>query len=83
MHNMNLALMAKLGWKLILESDSLWARILASKYVRGDINLDKLTKKNGSSNAWRSISSTTNLLKRGERIIVCNGLNTLFLRDSF
>ena len=51
---MNLALMAKLGWKLILESDGLWTRILASKYVRGNINLDKLTKKNGSSNAWRA-----------------------------
>ena len=48
---MNLALMAKLGWRLISEGDILWAHILVSKYVRGAINLDKITKKNGSSNA--------------------------------
>ena len=80
---MNLALMAKLGWRLILEGDSLWARILISKYVRGEIYLDKITKKHGSSNAWRGISSATDLLKRGARIIAYNNQNTLFWRDSW
>ena len=80
---MNLALMAKLGWRLILEGDSLWARILAIKYVRGEINLGKITKKHGSSNVWRGISSAIDLLKRGARIIVYNNQNTLFWRDSW
>ena len=61
---MNLELMEKLGWRLVLEGDSLWARIQASKYARGEVSLDKLTKKHGGSNAWREISSATDLLKK-------------------
>ena len=83
MHNMNLALTEKLGWRPILKGDSMWTRILASKYVREEINLDKLIKKHGSSNAWRGISSATDLLKRGARITVYNSQNTLFWRDSW
>ena len=37
MHNLNIALMAKLGWKLLTEKEKLWARVITNKYMRGSI----------------------------------------------
>ena len=33
----NLALMTKLGWRLITEKDRLWAKTITSKYTRGEV----------------------------------------------
>ena len=37
--------------------DSLWARTLASKYIRGEANHSKLPRKNCFSKAWRGITT--------------------------
>ena len=50
-HEMNLALMAKLGWRLLKEKGSLWAKVLTSKYTKGEINPAKLIKRQHASNA--------------------------------
>ena len=52
MYHMNLAFMEKLGWRLLIEvkENKLWARILATKYIRGETKLSELIKKHGSSN---------------------------------
>ena len=52
MHGMNLALLAKLGWRLISEKDHLWVRMLIHKYIRGKVSFSKLVRKQTSSNVW-------------------------------
>ena len=54
--SLNLAFMEKLGWRLVIEQESLWAKVITKKYVRGEIGLKKLNKKQGSSNTWRGIA---------------------------
>ena len=44
MQEMNLAFMSKLGWKVLTNKESLWAKTLICKYVRGPFNLTKLKK---------------------------------------
>lgn len=34
MKDLNLALIAKLGWRFLNEKDGLWSKVLLSKYVR-------------------------------------------------
>ena len=48
MRNLNLAFMAKLGWRLLLGSNPLWVQLLHAKYIRGNIELSKI-KRNGRS----------------------------------
>ncbi|KAG7564109.1 Ribonuclease H domain [Arabidopsis suecica] len=55
--NMNKALLAKIGWRLLHETGSLWAKILRTKYKVGDPH-DKtwaVVKSNWSS-TWRSVT---------------------------
>ena len=37
MHYMNLALMAKLGWRLLTEQNCLWTKVMIGKYIRGAV----------------------------------------------
>ena len=36
--SLNLAFMAKLGWRFLTSREDLWARILQAKYVRGKVD---------------------------------------------
>ena len=63
-HSFNLAMLAKQGWRLITEPDSLCARVLRAKYYPlGDIL--KAGPKAGSSFTWQSILAGLTTLKRG------------------
>ncbi|XP_010473926.1 PREDICTED: uncharacterized protein LOC104753360 [Camelina sativa] len=59
--DMNKALIAKVGWRLLHDKQSLWARVLRSKYKVG------VVKSNWSS-TWRSTGT-------GLREVVCKGQN--------
>ena len=68
----NLALLAKQGWRLLANHNSLVAKIFKEKYFpNGDI----LTAKLGSSPfyAWRSIYNSLEVIQRGTRWRVGNG----------
>lgn len=71
--DINSALLAKLGWMLASNVDSLWTLILKAKYLRGK-SLFETQKANGSSMVWQGILSARPFL----RIWVCykigNGL---------
>lgn len=55
---MNKALIAKLGWRLLQNHDSLWARLLRKKYkVGGSHDTDWLVGKSSWSSTWRSIAA--------------------------
>ena len=59
---MNLAMLAKLGWRILIKKDSLWVKVLMCKYVKDELTPEKLLKKTSSSNAWRGIIATSSML---------------------
>ena len=81
-HDMNLAFMANVGWRLIVENQSLWAQVLTYKYIKGDISITKLTNKPTSSNLLEGVASAVDILLKGTRRRIYNGLDTLFWRDT-
>ncbi|KAG7559744.1 Ribonuclease H-like superfamily [Arabidopsis thaliana x Arabidopsis arenosa] len=53
---MNKALLAKLGWRLLHEKTSLWVRVVSCKYKVGDLQDVAWTKaKSNWSSTWRSV----------------------------
>ncbi|XP_019174227.1 PREDICTED: uncharacterized protein LOC109169788 isoform X1 [Ipomoea nil] len=66
-HQMNLAFLAKMGRRLINESDSLWARTMKAKYIRSNDYMPDFTWKPGSSNLWRGICKVKDILAEGLR----------------
>lgn len=76
--DMNMAFMVKLGWRLLREKESLWARVIINKYMGGNSDIENIKKKNGASNAWKGIVAGADILKRGWRRFPRNGRNTLF-----
>lgn len=63
---MNNALLARLGWKLINEQESLWSRVLLSKYGGGREGLNVLAPKQGASHTWRGIINSSNVIREVE-----------------
>lgn len=59
---MNVALLAKLGWKMIKFPNLLWARVLRAKY--GD-PLATVQKREDISQVWRSILASSGVLQEG------------------
>ena len=53
------------------------------KNVTGDADLSELVSKQGSSNAWKGITSSVEILHKGSRADVRNGKFTLFWRDKW
>ncbi|CAA7036129.1 unnamed protein product [Microthlaspi erraticum] len=80
---MNVALVAKVGWRVLHDKTSLWAQVLRSKYKIGDLqNRNWLRVKGTWSSTWRSIAL-------GIREVICpahgwvigNGRNINFWTD--
>ena len=68
----NLAMLAKQGWRLISNPNSLVAQIYKARYYpHGDIFRAKLGS--SPSDAWRSILNWLEVVKRGTRWRVGNG----------
>ena len=82
MKKVNLAIMAKLGWRFLTNKKDLWVCVLQGKYVKGNMEIHKLIRKQHSSNAWQSIVGS-NVLRKGMKARVSNGKDTLFWRDSW
>ena len=68
----NLAMLAKQGWRILTNPDSLMAWVFKAKYFPFD---DVLNSKIGSnpSYAWRSIHNNLEVIRRGTRQRVGNG----------
>jgi hypothetical protein len=80
MHLLNLALLAKQGWRLIQNPESLCARVLKSKYYpKGDL-LNTVFSTDASP-VWRGIEHGLELLKKGLIWRVGNGKNIQIQRD--
>lgn len=63
-HVFNLAMLAKQGWRLLQNPDSLCAKVLQAKYYQEKTCLEAKPKV-GISYTWRSIMRGIQLVKKG------------------
>lgn len=72
MHEVNNSLISKLAWKVMRNDDSLWIKLLCSKYLKGK---DWRSAKEGphQSWVWRSILKALPLLSWGSCFLVGDG----------
>ncbi|KAL0884467.1 hypothetical protein Bca101_008448 [Brassica carinata] len=78
----NDALLAKIGWRLIKEPQSLLARVLLGKYARDTGFLD-CTTSTTASHGWRSVLAGREILKKGLSWVVGNGESILVWGDAW
>jgi hypothetical protein len=64
LHSFNIAMLAKQGWRLLTDPNSLCARVLKAKYFPST-NVLHAEPKEGMSYTWRSILKGIELLKEG------------------
>ena len=78
----NLALLAKQGWQILSNPNSLMARVYKAKYFPYD---DILNAKLGSnpSYAWRSMFNSLEVIRKGTRWRVGNGKRIHLLEDKW
>lgn len=75
--DMNMAFMAKLGWQIATNKESLWVKVFTSKYGQGKTGIiDVIRAKPNCSNAWRGIVAALPTVRKGVRHHVRNGRNT-------
>jgi ribonuclease HI len=79
----NIALLAKLNWRLVEEKDSLWAKTLLAKYCpNGPLDINERTSRSGSSN-WRGLKMGHEIFRKGIRWVVRNGHSVSFWHDNW
>ena len=78
MRQVNAAFLAKLGWRLLAEPQSLWSRILRAKYCENRCDIDMFKEKANASNAWRGIIQNVDIVRKGVNMAVGNGAKTFF-----
>ena len=77
----NLALLAKLNWRVMEELDSSWAKTLIAKYCPNGIMDERLrTRRSGSSN-WKELRKGHEVFRKGLRWVVNNGHTVSFWHD--
>lgn len=74
----NAAFMTKLGWRILVEPNALWARVLRAKYCSGRCDIDMFLPKPGMSNVWRGVTENAKFLCEGSQVAVNIGKTTLF-----
>ncbi|XVE58507.1 hypothetical protein DITRI_Ditri04bG0175000 [Diplodiscus trichospermus] len=83
LRNMNLAFMAKLGWRMWNESDQLWVRVVTGKYIHHNVDVNSFTPEQGSSNLWQGLVKAQSVLSKGIKPAVRGGNNTYFWLDAW
>lgn len=78
--DINTALLAKLGWKLARESDSLWCRALRAKYMKVKC-LFEIGIAKGSSPGWNGILSSRHALINRACFKIGNGCKINLWKD--
>uniref|UniRef100_A0A2N9HXU9 CCHC-type domain-containing protein n=1 Tax=Fagus sylvatica TaxID=28930 RepID=A0A2N9HXU9_FAGSY len=77
----NLALLAKLNWRVMENPNSLWAKTLIAKYCPNGIMDERLeTRRSGSSN-WKGLKKGHEVFRKGLRWVVNNGQEISFWHD--
>ncbi|KAL9460480.1 hypothetical protein AB3S75_003642 [Citrus x aurantiifolia] len=83
MEEMNQALLMKLSWEIVSNSDKLWVKVFCSKYGLESSNLPMALPDKPGSQIWRAVCSTSTWLAtvQGARWFVCDGGRARFWID--
>ena len=81
MHQMNLAFLAKLCWRMLQEKESLWVRVVSQKYIHNDAQVTSFKPKTSPSNVWQGLIRAAPVLNMGVRGLVTNGRDMSFWLD--
>ncbi|KAJ6901416.1 hypothetical protein NC651_019242 [Populus alba x Populus x berolinensis] len=73
----------KLGWGILHDSDSLWASVLRSKYIRTQEGTDQVHAKGRDSPLWKAICKVFPDVITGTAWSVRNGRNVKFWSDKW
>lgn len=81
--DMNKALIAKVGWRLLHDTESLWASVLRSKYSVGSIHdLSWMRARKNGSSTWRSVAlGLREVVYPGHSWVIRNGREIKFWTD--
>ncbi|KAL1214405.1 putative ribonuclease H protein [Cardamine amara subsp. amara] len=82
---MNTALLAKVGWRIIHDNVSLWARVLRKKYKVADVHDMAWTiAKSNWSSTWRSVGmGLREVVLQGLSWVIGDGRNIKFWTDKW
>ncbi len=80
LESFNLALLAKQGWRLIHESQSLFAKVFKAKYFPNCSFLQAKVKP-GCSYVWRSLAASRHVLEQGSKWRIGNGKSISICQD--
>ncbi|CAL1381562.1 unnamed protein product [Linum trigynum] len=78
---MNEAFMMKIAWRLMTEADSLWARVVRSKYLRRTDGGWQPRTEGRLSNLWRGVLKVLHHLPKGMMWNIKSGLQMRFWED--
>lgn len=83
--DMNKALLAKVGWRLLHDGDSLWAKVVRSKYkVKDAHDIKWLEAKTTWSSTWRSVTmGLREVVMPGVSWVIGDGKVTRFWQDKW
>ena len=79
----NLALIAKLNWKLLYEDHSPWAQVLKAKYLSNNTSRNPWTSKGSCSRTWAACKAAKPLLDSGIQKVITFGASTSFWFDNW
>jgi ribonuclease HI len=77
----NIALLAKLNWRVMEDADVLWAKTLQSKYCPSGIMDDRLKARRSGSSNWKGLKVGHETFRKGLRWVVNNGHCVSFWHD--
>ncbi|XP_060957672.1 uncharacterized protein LOC133029200 [Cannabis sativa] len=77
--DINMALVAKLAWNILVQSDRPWVKALSAKYC-SKIEFWEVEKKNSDSFLWKSILSARDLCVSGAGVLVGDGNSDIWTR---
>ncbi|CAN1814412.1 Putative ribonuclease H protein At1g65750 [Linum perenne] len=80
LHAFNLAMVGKIGWKLMMDQDSLVTKIFKAKYFP-KVDFLSATLRSNPSFAWHSILKTQSMLRNGFRWRIGDGKNISVWKD--
>ena len=83
--DMNKALLAKVGWRLLNDKEGLWARVLRGKYSVGDMHDSSwMVAGRNVSSTWRSVvMGIREVVAKGHSWVIGNGRDIKFWTDKW
>jgi len=83
MRQANSAFLTKLGFRILVEKDKLWSRVLEAKYCKDQCDIHMFRQRSHASNSWRCIIENVKYLQQGVKMEVGNGKNTSFWKHNW